>query len=352
MGGVLVSSIVSGQIISRLGRYRMFPIAGTAVMALGLWLLSTMTIHTSTWLAAGYMLVLGLGLGMVMQVLILAVQNAVDYRNLGVATSGATLFRSIGGSFGVAAFGAVFSAGLAANLAARLPVGATLPMATDATAVARLAPALRTIYLESFVAALHPVFLLGAGFAAVAFVLAWLLKEEPLREAARAEDIGESFAMPREATSLEELQTIVARISRPEHRWSMIERVARRLELALAPDEIWLLVQLARTDGPLPPAALTARGAASHAAIDALGERLVARGLVRVDTHGELASTLEGRAVFNEMVSGFRALLTEYVARWEPESHAEVRTMLTDFARSLVAALPEAPPQTKVPRRR
>src|SRR3546814_373288 len=121
MGGMLFSSIVSGRIISRVGRYRMFPIAGTAVMALGLGLLSSIGVATAPWVTSAYMLLLGLGLGMVMQVLILAVQNAVSYRNLGVATSAATLFRSIGGSFGVSMFGAIFAAGLAAGLAERLP---------------------------------------------------------------------------------------------------------------------------------------------------------------------------------------------------------------------------------------
>jgi len=112
MGGVLVTSIASGQIITRIGRYRMFPIAGTGLMTIGLGLLATLGTASSTWAASAYMLVLGLGLGMVMQVLVLAVQNAVDYRELGVATSGATLFRGIGGSIGVALFGAIFAAGL------------------------------------------------------------------------------------------------------------------------------------------------------------------------------------------------------------------------------------------------
>ena len=79
MAGVLVTSIASGQIISRIGHYRPFPIAGTAVMTVGLFLLATLDVGTSTWTAGGYMLVLGLGLGLVMQVLVLAVQNAVDY---------------------------------------------------------------------------------------------------------------------------------------------------------------------------------------------------------------------------------------------------------------------------------
>ena len=113
MAGLLVTSILSGNLISRFGHYRPFPIAGTAIMAVGLFLLSTITVSTPTLTTASYMVVLGLGLGMVMQVLVLAVQNAVDYRYLGVATSGSTLFRQIGGSIGVSVFGAIFSTNLA-----------------------------------------------------------------------------------------------------------------------------------------------------------------------------------------------------------------------------------------------
>src|SRR5215213_8501082 len=118
MGGLLVSSIVSGQIIARTGRYKVFPILGTAVAAVGMWLLSSLDESTAPVAAALHMLVLGLGLGLVMQVLVLAVQNAVPYSMLGVATSGSTLFRSIGGSLGTAVLGAVFSGRLAGDLPA------------------------------------------------------------------------------------------------------------------------------------------------------------------------------------------------------------------------------------------
>src|SRR4029453_16353859 len=120
MLGVLVTSTASGFLISRYGRYRAFPIAGTAIPAGGLSLLSTLEVATSTEVAAGYMLLLGLGLGLVMQVLVLAAQNAVDYRLLGVATSGATLFRQVGGSIGVSAFGAIFTNELGRELTRRL----------------------------------------------------------------------------------------------------------------------------------------------------------------------------------------------------------------------------------------
>ena len=117
MGGLLIASIGSGQLITKTGRYKVFPIVGTAVMVVGLYLLSLMDADTSVATASAYMFVLGLGLGLVMQVLVLAVQNAVEYSQLGVATSGATLFRSVGGSFGASVLGAVFANQLAGNLA-------------------------------------------------------------------------------------------------------------------------------------------------------------------------------------------------------------------------------------------
>ena len=127
MLGLLVTSVLSGQLISRWGRYRIFPIIGTAVIAVGMLLLSRLGIGTSLWMAALDMVILGLGLGMVMQVLVLAVQNAVDYTNLGVATSGSTMFRSIGGSIGVSLFGAIFSNRLHTELAQRLAPSVHLP---------------------------------------------------------------------------------------------------------------------------------------------------------------------------------------------------------------------------------
>jgi len=184
MAGVLVTSIASGRIISRVGYYRPFPIAGTAIMTLGLGLLATLGVATNIWMACLYMSILGLGLGLVMQVLVLAVQNAVDYRHLGVATSGTTLFRSIGGSVGVSLFGAVFTAALAANLAAGLPAGTVLPAAAAPAAIQALPSATRSLYLAAFTGALHPVFQYAAAIAALGFVLAWFLQDVPLRGAA------------------------------------------------------------------------------------------------------------------------------------------------------------------------
>jgi EmrB/QacA subfamily drug resistance transporter len=182
MLGVLATSTASGFLISRYGRYRVFPIAGTAVATLGLYLISQLGVDTSTGVAAGYMLILGLGLGMVMQVLVLAAQNAVPYRLLGVATSGSTLFRQVGGSIGVSAFGAVFTNQLTKELAHRLPPGVHAPAHASPTLVHGLPRVIHDLYVAAVAAALHPVFLSAAAVMVVAFALAWRLQDVPLRE--------------------------------------------------------------------------------------------------------------------------------------------------------------------------
>ena len=182
MGGVMVSSIISGRIISRIGKYRLFPIAGTGVAFVAMALLSTLKNSTPVEVLYVYVGMLGLGLGMVMQVLILAVQNSVHFKHMGVATSGATLFRSIGGSIGVAAFGAIFTNGLHARLDQLIPSGTELPRTLGPTTVHQLPPVLREDYLQAFGGSLHMVYLVAAGIIVLAFALAWLLEDVPLKK--------------------------------------------------------------------------------------------------------------------------------------------------------------------------
>ena len=181
MGGLLITSIVSGQLISKFGRYRAFPIAGTAVMSAGMVLLTRLNVHTTSLDTSLYMIVLGLGLGMVMQVLVIAVQNAVDYKHIGVATSGSILFRQVGGSVGIAIFGAIFANRLHANLAKALP-GIRVPSSPTPTIVKHLPPEVHAKYVGAFSAALHPVFLTAAGLSILSFVFTWFLREVPLRK--------------------------------------------------------------------------------------------------------------------------------------------------------------------------
>ena len=172
MAGVLISSIGSGQLITRYGRYKVFPIVGTALMVVGMLLLSRLAVDTSLVVADVYMLVVGLGLGFVMQVLVLAVQNAVDYEDLGVATATATLFRSMGGAIGVPIFGAIFANQLSSHLAAKLPPGAVgaLPAHLGPQQIDRLPPAIRDPYVAAYASSLKPVFLIAGVIAALGFL--------------------------------------------------------------------------------------------------------------------------------------------------------------------------------------
>ena len=188
--GLIICSTGSGLVISRTGRYRVFPIAGTALITLGIFLLSTVGVGTSLVVSALFMFVLGVGLGCVMQVLVLIVQKAVPYTELGVATSGATFFRSIGGSFGTAIFGAIFSNVLVGNLArhlggARLPAGLSSSSVTPAI-LDKLPHAVHYDVSAAYAQSIQTVFLIAAPIGAVAFLASWLIPQVELRRAVGA----------------------------------------------------------------------------------------------------------------------------------------------------------------------
>ncbi len=182
MLGLLLTGVASGLLISRSGRYRPFPIAGTALAAVALFLLSRLDVSTPMPEVGVYLLLLGLGLGLVMQVLVLAAQNAVDHRLLGVATSGSALARQVGGSIGVAVFGAIFTNRLDHELARRMPEGVHVPASASPGVVDHLPPVVHNLYVTAVAVALHPVFLAAAAVMLGAFGLSWLLRDVPLRE--------------------------------------------------------------------------------------------------------------------------------------------------------------------------
>jgi MFS family permease len=191
MVGLLTASIGSGQLISRTGRYKIFPVAGTALAAVAMLLLATLTPQTSRLLLSVYMVILGAGLGMVMQVLVLAVQNSAERRDLGVATSSATFLRSIGSSIGVAIFGAIFSSQLATNLRLHLPASALRGNLTptalqgNPAALQRLPTAIHSGLVTAVSDSLHVVFLTAVPVLVVAFVITLFLREIPLGSRAR-----------------------------------------------------------------------------------------------------------------------------------------------------------------------
>jgi len=354
MGGMLLTSISSGQLISRTGRYKMFPVIGTAVMSLGLFLLSHMTPETSTLAASGIMLIMGLGLGMVMQVLVIAVQNAVDYRDLGVATSGATLFRLIGGSVGTAVLGAIFVTRLGGELARRLPAtstGAPAPAAAiTGEMLASLSPPVRAAYGAAFSASLDVVFLVATIVALFGFLLTWLLPERALRATLSAEAtgggmVGEAFAMPVNADSLAELRRGLASLANREAQRRYMEHLVREAKVDLSPAAAWLLVRLEQDRGA-DPAALGRAHAISPATIDAAVDELSRRGFITTRPIGDngrrrLAVTRDGCEVLGKMISVRRAHLADAAAEWDADEMSAA--MLRQDERVLV---PDARPTT------
>jgi len=188
--GLLVTSITSGRMVTRTGRYKIYPIVGTALMTVGIFLLAQQTPSTTLAVSSVYMFVVGAGIGLVMQVLVVAVQNSVPYSQLGTATSSATFFRSIGGSFGVAVMGAVFNNRLASNLPRYLPPAALKDLAGHSSmsitpAQLNALPAdVHAGFIQAFSQSLHDVFLIGVPIGLVAFVLTFFLREVPLRTSA------------------------------------------------------------------------------------------------------------------------------------------------------------------------
>jgi EmrB/QacA subfamily drug resistance transporter len=190
LAGMVIFSTGSGMIISRTGRYRTFPIAGTALITIGILLLSRIEIGTSSVVTDAYMLVLGIGLGCTMQVLVLITQNSVPYSELGVATSGATFFRSIGGSFGTAIFGAIFANVLVGNLVKHLG-GAKLPSRLSSSSVTpaildKLPPAIHHGIAAAYAESIQTVFIIAVPIALIAFLASWLIPHVELRKAVGA----------------------------------------------------------------------------------------------------------------------------------------------------------------------
>ena len=199
--GLFTSSIASGRLISRTGRYKIYPILGAAILIVGLVLLSMIEVETPYWLLGIYALVFGLGLGLTMQTIVVAVQNSVEMRDLGAATSSTTFFRSLGGAIGAAVFGAVLGIRLDHYLERNLGAAATSAAvdANDIQAMQDLQEPTRHAVLSAFTDALNDVFLVGIPFIVVAFVISLFLQEIPLRSgaeptAARASNPEESDA--------------------------------------------------------------------------------------------------------------------------------------------------------------
>jgi DNA-binding MarR family transcriptional regulator len=269
---------------------------------------------------------------------VLAAQNAVDYRLLGVATSSATLFRQIGGSIGVAAFGAIFANRLAHELAHRLPRGIHVPAAANPEVVRRLPAAIHAPYVAAFAAALHPVFHAAAAVAVVAFGLAWLLREVPLRTTAGSAGVGESFAAPRSDSSERELERIVSSIVRGDARTRIYAAMTARAGLDLPSPETWLLGCLYEHT-PATAQELAREFGVAADRVGALARSLEQRGLVH-DGVGPVELTADGRGALAKLVDAGRAELAALLDHWQRPDDQELAPVLRRLAASLVAEIP------------
>jgi MFS family permease len=259
VAGMLITSIGSGNLVGRTGRYKVFPVAGTAIMAVAFALLSQMTAATPTWQQSVYLFVLGTGIGLCMQVLVLVVQNTSSFADLGVATSGVTFFRTIGSSFGAAIFGSLFANFLAGRIGPALIASGAPPAAAQSPkALHELSPTMAAPIVSAYADSLGTVFLCAVPIAVIGFVVALFLKEVPLREmdAVSATDLGEGFGMPSTATPDQILEVAVGRMFRdsPEMR---LRSLAGRPGCDLDVASLWALVQIYRQNQVFGSATLT-----------------------------------------------------------------------------------------------
>ena len=326
--GLLLTAVASGAVVGRTGKYRMFPIAGAAVTALGLYLISLMDQTTPIWLESVFLFVLGAGIGLIMQILTLIVQNTAEYRDLGTATSGVTFFRTLGGAFGASVLGSIYSNQLADLLPAALiqSAGAVTPeQATNPEALWALPEATREPVVEAYNQSLHSVFVWAIPIALLALVAALFLPQVTLRGRERAKGAGEGFAVPEGADADTQLENVIGQVLRRKGKTAAPEVLANSgstLDNATA----WGVMGVYLRD------AIT--GAASQSAVErsvgipegvlrSFFDEIVEAGLLT--RNGDtLGLTDSGRQQVDKIITAWRAWLVAELRDWLPGAGAEI----------------------------
>ncbi|MER5207969.1 MFS transporter [Streptomyces sp. NPDC002825] len=355
--GIFIASTGSGQIVSRTGRWKVFPIAGTALTGIGLLLLHRLTETSSTWTMSVCFFVFGAGLGLVMQVLVLVVQNAVSYEDLGVATSGATFFRSIGASFGVAVFGTIFTNRLTsalddvfASAATELPPG-TGPdqVAADPRALAQLPPELQPSVLHAYATSITDVFLYAAPVVLVAFVISWFLKEDKLRASVTAPDTGQTPAPnPVGRSSHDECARALSVLGSREGRKAVYVKITARAGLDLMPAASWLLLRL-RRHGTVEPSWLAETTPVPLRVITEASRQVEERRLV--DREGvQLTLTEEGVRAATVLAEAREESLAELLGDWwGPDRPTDLVQLVEELTAELCGSDGERPDTPEPP---
>lgn len=332
--GMFLTSITSGRLVTRTGVYKPYPIAGMALTSLGLFLMSRMGPETSLVEMGLYFFVLGAGLGLVMQVVVVVVQNAASYDNLGVSTSAATFFRSIGGSFGTAVFGAVFAGQLAGNLAARagaldLPPGVDpARLESDPRALDSLSPATQAGFLEAYADAIDTVFLCAVPVALVGFVLAIFLKQIPLRTTIGTPDLDETVApvATPSRTAIEQVENEIYRACGAEGAETMYGRLREAAGLDLSIEACWALSHLG-VKGPMTVAELARMSGLHDSRWEVAHRELLEAGyLVSEEEPWEL--NWRGEDAVRSLYEAQRTALRSLLADFGPDEHPDVFEVL------------------------
>jgi len=307
-------------------------------MTVGLFLLSFLTPSTSDAVASLYMFVTGLGIGLVMQVLVVAVQNAVDYKDLGVATSGNTLLRNIGSSVGTAVIGTIFATQLASKLSHDFPHSPNLVQSSrtlSSAALAALPPSVRAEFLDVYSQALGTAFRVAGIVSIVAFAASWFVKELPMRTTVTTEGIGEAFAAPRSPDSLAEIGRALSVLVGRQKMVAYFARVASEAGVDLPLPSCWVLVQLRRQPG-LDEGALrdmAGRHKLSPEAMDAAIRDVRDRSLVGAD----MQLTPAGVDIADKLITTVRDRLQGLLEGWSPEQYPDLVHLLDSFASEIVS---------------
>ncbi|MFD8966630.1 DHA2 family efflux MFS transporter permease subunit [Streptomyces sp. NPDC059568] len=354
--GLLITSTVSGHVVSHTGRWKACPILGAAVTAVGLLLLHRLTATSGIWEASVYFFVFGAGLGLVMQVLVLVVQNSVSYQDLGVATSGATFFRSIGASFGVAIFGTVFSNLLADRLTDVLARESPPPgvgpsqLSADPRAIEQLPTELRPAVLHAFSTSITDVFLYAAPAVLLAFAVAWFLKEDKLRGSVTAPEISETLASnPVVRSSHDEVARALSVLGTREGRRRIYERITAKAGYDLLPAASWLLLRIRRHGSVQPGALLEALSVPVRSVTDA-SRQVEERGLARREGL-ELTLTPRGVETAEVLAKAREDSLTELLGDWwGPGRPKDLVKLVRDLNSELCGAESERPQTPSPPR--
>ncbi|WP_328909945.1 MFS transporter [Streptomyces sp. NBC_00234] len=354
--GMLITSTGSGQVVSRTGRWKVFPVVGTGLTAVGLLLLHRLDETSSTWEMSIYFFVFGAGLGLVMQVLVLVVQNAVGYEDLGVATSGATFFRSIGASFGVAIFGTIFTNRLTGKLDAALS-GRSLPpgvdaerLAADPRAIGELPADLRPSILSAYSTSITDVFLYAVPVVLIAFVFAWFLKEDKLRGSVTAPDTSQTLASnPVERSSYDECARALSVLATREGRRDIYVKITDRAGFDLLPAASWLLLRIKR-HGAVEPARLADIAPVPLRIITEAARQVEEEGLARREGVQMVLTDLGAEAVVRLSQAREDSLAELLGDWWGPERPTDLVHLVAELTAEVSGSSKERPHTPEPPR--